>query len=116
MKSIETDKDKVSMCGLYCGACSRFLKEKCRGCPDNEKASWCGVRTCCIEKQIGSCADCKDFANVKDCKTYNTFMSRIFGFIFRTDRSAGIDRIRQIGYDEFAGEMTVLKQAGIKRK
>jgi hypothetical protein len=43
-------------------------------------------------------------------------MAKIFGFIFRTDRSAGIDRIRQIGYSSFAREMTDLKQAGVKRK
>ncbi|MBN2144478.1 MAG: DUF3795 domain-containing protein, partial [Candidatus Aureabacteria bacterium] len=51
----------VAFCGLYCGACGRYLKNKCPGCVGNEKAAWCSVRTCCLENHFSSCAECRDF-------------------------------------------------------
>ncbi|MCP4673622.1 MAG: DUF3795 domain-containing protein, partial [Desulfobacula sp.] len=71
MKEITKNTQMIAKCGLYCGACPRFLKEKCNGCKGNEKASWCKLRTCCIDKNIDSCADCDEFTDVMDCKKYN---------------------------------------------
>ena len=104
------------MCGLYCGACPRFLKEKCYGCRGNDKATWCKLRTCCMGKNIASCADCSEFSDVMACEKYNNFMARIFGFVFNSNRSACIRRIKAVGYDKFAEEMTSKKQMSIKRK
>ena len=52
MKEIISDPKLVAFCGLYCGACKAYLKERCPGCHDNEKATWCKVRTCCLENGI----------------------------------------------------------------
>lgn len=40
MKEIEADKNLIAACGLYCGACRKYLSAKCYGCHNNEKATW----------------------------------------------------------------------------
>jgi hypothetical protein len=114
-KGIVTDNNLIAFCGLYCGACRSYLKGKCPGCRDNSKATWCKVRSCCIEHDFKSCADC-DAIGLEDCKKYNNFMSRAFGFIFNSDRSACINRIKEIGYIDFAAEMAHEKKQTIRRK
>lgn len=100
---IKADEALIAYCGLYCGACPKYLKGKCPGCHKYEKATWCKIRTCCIEKGIPSCARCS--MNVHDCKKFNNFMGKLFGFIFRTDRGACIARIKEKGEEDFAREM-----------
>ena len=115
MKEIVADKNLVAYCGLYCGACRSYLNGKCPGCRENEKATWCDIRKCCIENSYASCADCASIAPMK-CKKYNTFISRVIGFLFNSDRNACLNRIKEIGYDEFAKEMTGIKRQSIRRK
>lgn len=105
MNVIVADPKQVALCGVYCGACTRFLKGKCPGCQLNEKASWCKVRTCCLENSYRSCAECKTYSDPNDCGYFNNFMSRLFGFFLRSDRKACIDRIRQDGYEAYAKQM-----------
>ena len=115
MKEIIADKNLIAYCGLYCGACKSYLKEKCPGCRENEKATWCKTRQCCIENNYSSCADCTSLSPM-DCKKYNTFISKVIGFFFNSDRNACLNKIKEIGYDEFANEMTNTKKQTIKRK
>lgn len=90
MREITADKSLVAFCGLYCGACGSYLKERCPGCAANNKASWCGIRKCCKGKGILSCAECTDFADAMDCRKFNNLMSKLFGLVFRSDRGACI--------------------------
>lgn len=115
MKTIENNTELISMCGLYCGACNSYLKEKCPGCSKNEKATWCAVRSCCLENSYKSCADCIQYSNPMECKKYNNFMSKIFGFIFRSNRNAGIDIIKEKGYAGFAEYMAMNKLQTLRR-
>ncbi|MCP3874610.1 MAG: DUF3795 domain-containing protein [Desulfobacteraceae bacterium] len=116
MREIATSVEMIAMCGLYCGACPRFLKKKCNGCKENEKSSWRKLRACCLDKNIASCADCNEFTDVMACKKYNNFMAKIFGFIFNSNRSACIVKIKEVGYDEFAIQMSSNRQMTFKRK
>jgi hypothetical protein len=109
MREILAEKNQVAFCGLYCGACKKFLSEKCPGCAKNEKASWCKVRACCLENSHASCAECVTFADPMDCKKFNNFISRAAGFVLRSDRAACIARIKAIGLDAFAAEMAEQK-------
>lgn len=106
MKEIILDKNLIAYCGLYCGACKNFLNNKCQGCQKNEKAKWCKIRSCCIENNYLSCADCATYTNVKECKKFNNFISKLFAFIFKSNRSACIDCIKEKGYVSFAEFMT----------
>ena len=115
MKQIAASKEQISLCGLYCGSCSAFLKEKCPGCKDNVKATWCKVRTCCLTNNYASCADCKDFSDYRKCKKLNNFISGIFSFIFRSDRNAGITMLKEKGYEEYANYMADNKLVCIKK-
>jgi hypothetical protein len=114
-KEIIKDKNLVAYCGLYCGACKRFLADKCPGCQKNEKATWCKLRTCCIEHNFSSCADCKTFSDPTECKKFNNFFSKIFAFLFKSDRKACIQRIKEVGTDKFSEEMTEIKSHTIKK-
>lgn len=115
MKKVVTDQNLVAYCGLYCGACGAYLKDKCPGCHDNQKAQWCKIRLCCIEKKYSSCAECKEFTNPNDCKKFNNLISKIFGLIFNSDRAACIQQIREIGLLGHAENMASHKRQSIKR-
>jgi len=90
MKSITASKDNIAACGLYCGACRKFLSGKCLGCKNNEKASW--------------------------CKIYSNFISKVFALLFNSNRPACISYIREHGEIAYAEEMSKRKCQTIKRK
>jgi hypothetical protein len=115
LKAITIDKNFIAYCGLYCGACPSYLKGRCPGCKDNVKAAWCSVRKCCMENNYLSCADCKS-VELSECKKYNTFISKVIGYVLNSDRSACISRIKELGYNDFAMEMANNKMQTIKRK
>ena len=115
MKEIVADKNMVAFCGLYCGACGQYLRGKCAGCVKNEKAAWCSIRKCNNEHSWKSCAQCTSFGDVNECGKFNNLMSKIFGFIFRSNRKACIERIKAVGYDQFAVEMAAAKRPSIAR-
>ena len=104
MKEIEVNTQHVAACGLYCGACRKYRMGKCPGCYKNEKASWCKIRKCCKEKGFHTCAECE--MGVKECRFHNNIVSKVFAFVFRSDRPACIRYIRENGELSFAEEMT----------
>lgn len=115
MKEIISDPQLVAYCGLYCGACKRYINEKCTGCHENEKAAWCKVRVCCIENNYSSCADCTQFEDINDCKKFNNFISKFFALIFRSNRAACIQQIQDIGIEAHADHMSEQKLQSLKR-
>lgn len=104
MKNIKADKQLIAACGLYCGACRKYLAEKCPGCHLNGKVTWCKIRTCVHQHGFHSCAECG--MDVAQCKTYSNFIGKIFAFLFRSDRPACVRYIREHGEEKFAEEMT----------
>lgn len=101
-ETTQVKPETVSFCGLYCAGCRSYIKGKCPGCAGNTKATWCKIRTCCMDKGIKSCADCTGFANPMDCKKFNNFVGRMFALVFRSDRAASIEMIKNIGYEGYA--------------
>ncbi len=116
MEQKTADKNLVAYCGLYCGECGSYKKGKCPGCHGNEKAAWCTVRKCCIEGGRLSCADCRIFTSATDCKKFNNIFSKIFGFIFGSDRQASISMIKEKGYEGYAEEMARRGAHSLKKK
>jgi hypothetical protein len=115
MSDIKVNAELVAYCGLYCAACKSYLEEKCKGCHENSKATWCKVRSCCMERQIKSCAECTEFADPRACNKFNNFMSKIFGLIFKSDRAACIAQIKQLGLEGHAKAMAEMRTQTIKR-
>ncbi len=115
MKEIAADQKLVAFCGLYCGACGAYLKEKCPGCHGNVKASWCKVRACCLDSGYSSCAMCVEFSDPKECRKFHNLISRIIGFVLRSDRGACIAQIRQQGIEGHAREMAASGRQTIRR-
>lgn len=104
----------IAACGLYCGACRKFVKGKCSGCLKNEKAGWCKIRQCCLEHQYASCADCTLVA-LDNCKKFNNMIGKIFSILFKSDRGACIRKLRAEGYEAFAKEMHKNRQQTIRK-
>ncbi len=103
--ALKADPALIARCGLYCGACGKHKKGKCPGCAGNDKASWCKIRTCCAEHDYRSCADCQEYADPTECKLFDNFMSKIFAFLFSSNRAACIQAIKDDGYEGFAERM-----------
>ena len=116
MSDIPADPDKVACCGLYCGACKSYLTGKCGGCRAKVDASWCQVRSCCQAKGIATCASCDEYSDPRDCGKFDNMMSRLFGLLFRSNRGACIDQIKQIGLDGHAQAMAAAKKPSLPRK
>ena len=105
----------IANCGLFCGACGAWLKEKCPGCAKNEKASWCKIRACCKEHGYASCADCAEFADPMQCRKFNNLMSRTIGFVLRSNRAACIGQIKKAGLQGHADIMARERKQTIRR-
>ncbi len=110
MKEIQNNVSLIARCGLYCGACGKYLNGKCPGCIENEKATWCQIRSCTTEHGWATCAQCTEFANPKDCKKYNNFISKMVSFVLRSDRSKCIAMIKEKGPEGYASFMTENKR------
>lgn len=114
-KEIVADPNLVAFCGLYCGACPRYLRGGCPGCHENAKATWCKVRSCCIDNKLSSCADCADHRDPNTCRFFNNPIARVIGFLFRSDRRACVLQIQRIGISGFAEEMAKSGRMSIRR-
>lgn len=90
-----------------------YVKGKCRGCHSEKPMhSRCKVKACCLDRQYVTCAECDQFADLKQCGKLHNLISRIFGLIFRTDRIGNLSRIREIGIDRFARETAAQNDRG----
>ena len=115
MPPIVADVKLTAYCGLYCGACRRYLCERCPGCHENKRAGWCKVRACCLENGYATCADCRIVADPRDCKKFNNFIAKLFGLIFSSDRRACIVQIREIGLQSHVERMAASGSQTIHR-
>jgi len=114
-EKIRADRNRIAYCGLYCGACPRFLKGKCTGCRENEKLSWCKIRTCNRENGFHSCGACS-LMEFRDCRLNHNLISKFFGLVFNSDRDACVAKIKEIGEEAFASEMARRGSQTIKRR
>jgi hypothetical protein len=73
------------------------------------------VRACCQENGYATCAACSTYADPRECRKFHNVMSRVFGFIFRSDRRACILRIREIGPAAYAEEMAAKGLHALRR-
>ena len=120
------NSQQIAACGLYCGACKKFLNGKCPVCQPSEEDNpglaqpltkgfqRCKIRKCCQEKGFHTCAECDK--DVKECMIHNNFVGKIFAFLFNSDRAACIRYIRENGEGAFAEKMAKEKMMTMKRK
>lgn len=113
MREITENESLVAYCGLYCGACRQYLRGKCSGCMESKKMGWCKLRSCCRERNYRSCAECTDFKDVNECGKFNNIISKIFAFIFRSNRKACIYQIREKGIKGHTEIMTRMKKPSL---
>ena len=69
IRYMEKPENYISCCGFYCKTCKEFTAGLCKGCKigydkgvrDISKAK-CKIKICCFkEKNLTSCAECKEF-------------------------------------------------------
>ncbi len=115
------NKQMISYCGFYCGACPKYLSGQCKGCrgdsPDCAVGyRKCKVRPCCVEHQYFTCTDCNEYMTVRDCRKYNPSSIRLGEFISSTSRQKAIEMIKEKGLNEFADYMKGKNWVTIKTK
>ncbi|MDD2516527.1 MAG: hypothetical protein PHO80_06065 [Candidatus Gracilibacteria bacterium] len=103
------NSDLVAYCGLFCGECRAYKAGKCPSCAKNEKATWCKVKSCCENNKYKSCADCKTYSDPEECKFFNNFFSKLFKFLFKSNRKGCICKIKEVGPEKYAEFMTEKK-------
>lgn len=103
-QTIKVDTTLISYCGLYCGACKKYIKGDCPGCKDKAKEtpSWCKVKPCNEEKAIANCSHCEDFTDLKKCSKMYPLSYKFGEFITGFSRELGISIIGEEGEEEFA--------------
>lgn len=106
----------VARCGLYCGACRSYQKGRCPGCRENEKATWCKIRSCCAERKIETCAGCSEFDDPNQCGKFNNLIARAIGLVFNSNRQACVLKIREIGLDDYAVLMAAKGRPSLPRR
>ncbi|MBF0208851.1 MAG: DUF3795 domain-containing protein [Oligoflexia bacterium] len=116
LSEIPCSEKLVSYCGLYCGACGRYLKGACLGCAESVGKTWCKIRSCCVANEYHSCANCKKITEYQQCKNFNNLIARFFSWIFKSDRVAGLEKIKKEGMKEFASYMSKKRTHSIKKK
>ena len=95
----------VACCGLVCSKCGSYTNNKCQGCRGERPVFRnCKIRKCNMDNEYDTCADCKDFQELRKCKKLNNIISKIFGFFSETDRIESLNRIREIGLEKFKSE------------
>jgi hypothetical protein len=112
---VKNDPQLIAYCGLYCGACRKFMTGKCTGCQKLSQPHWCKIRTCCIDKKFNSCADCL-LETPNACKKFNNPVSKVFSLIFGSNREKCILTIREKGPVWYAGHMAETRQQSLKGK
>jgi hypothetical protein len=110
------DEKLVAYCGLYCGTCKLYLKGRCKGCVERKNAGWCKVRTCCLENKYDTCAACKKFEDIDDCSVFNNFFSKVFFWVFNSNRKANVEKIKLHGKKALAEELSGMGRPSYKRK
>jgi hypothetical protein len=115
-RELTANDQLVAYCGLYCGACGSYLKGRCPGCHDNAKAKWCKIRACCTEHGFKSCAECTSHPDPNSCALFNNFVSRLIGFVLRSNRQACILKIRELGLAPYAQFMTQQRRQTLPRQ
>lgn len=113
---MEKDSDKVAYCGLYCGVCRQYLEGQCQGCLQNHSATWCHVRTCCMENKCRSCASCAQHPDPSSCRKLNGVMAKIIAFFFNSDRIACLKSIKSRGLEAHADYMAFHKSRTIRKR
>ena len=104
----ESKEFVLAYCGLVCSQCGAFTKGRCQGCHSEKPMNLhCKVKPCAQQRNYTTCSECTDFENLKDCKKLNNFISKIFGFVFHSDRIGNLNRIRGAGIENFKEEKMV---------
>lgn len=115
MREIKDDAELVARCGLYCGTCGAYLKEKCSGCAGDEKAGWRKAHSCSKERGYRTCAECTDFNSFEDCGKIDNFISKVISLFTHSDRPASLRRIKEIGCAAYASEMAAARSHAVRK-
>jgi len=90
---------RVPACGVFCGGCPTYTREK-KPCPGAEKnaarcASCTTFHLCCKEKGITHCYECSEFP----CKRFKTFSKRWLKY--GQDFIENQKLLKEVGADNF---------------
>jgi len=106
------NKKIIAHCGLICDDCWLYRKNKCGGCVSGSSRNRkCEIRKCNKEHGYTTCADCREFKNLEECKKLNNLISKFFSFIFKTNRIAKLTQIQKTSLEKLKS-----KKENVSRK
>jgi len=100
--------DSVAYCGLVCGVCKNTEKG-CKGCMDGGGLDGCYQRSCCREKGISGCWQCRDFPCDKGFFADEEWKGLCIGFV-KCIKNRGVEKFvglvesrlgKKVEYGEF---------------
>lgn len=70
---------EVSVCGIYCTKCPKYIKKHCSGCGPNNV---CKMPECAKSKGVRICFECKEFP----CKLNYKFFQKSWLDFLKSDK------------------------------
>ncbi len=98
MSTFKLYSGMVPSCGVFCGGCPNFLREKrtCPGASIKQRCQQCtSYHLCCVGKGITHCFQCSDYP----CKRFKAFRKRWLKY--GQDFLENQDLLRELGTDGF---------------
>ena len=79
-----------------------FCDEKCNGCGDKNRLLDCPVRSCCIERECFTCADCSEFIEkILKGKWCSNMIFRLVAKRYNNWNIENLQKIHECGYEKF---------------
>ncbi|MGD2206418.1 MAG: DUF3795 domain-containing protein [Anaerolineae bacterium] len=95
---MSTTYTEIAACGLFCENCGSYRRGRCAGCADGGGFKGCKIRICVTDRGYTTCAECDE---MESCQHLHSFVSKVMGFIFRSDRPGNLRYLQQHGPEAF---------------
>ena len=98
----------LSPCGIFCGLCPQFTKEKkkCHGCYSGKgfarlETKMCGILKCCKNQEISRCNECNDFPDCEFLQKFTTWDS----FVTHALCIDNLNQLNELGEEGFLSDI-----------
>jgi hypothetical protein len=72
--------------------------------------NWCPVKACCLSHGKKNCCDCVEYPNLAECPILNSVRAKIINCVKGSHPLKCLNRIREVGPQQYAIEMSVAEQ------
>ena len=95
----------LAPCGIFCGTCPQFIKEKkkCHGCYSKKgfarvETKFCGIIKCCSNQGIARCNECEDLLKCQFLQRFSSWDS----FVAHAPCINNLIKLNELGEEGFS--------------